>query len=125
MAIEFGQLQAIKTRALKGKGPQPNQLQQTFAKIENIFNQHEAYKAQLSDAEQNGGGSAAGSGVPNYGIINMSQEELTAKIAECETEFNNYMALINEQTTQKSQNVGENKEDKNKVQPKNFAGLMA
>ena len=55
MAIEFGMLQQVKAKSLTAKGPQAGQFKQNLAKIENIFNQHEAYKAQLNQAEQNGG----------------------------------------------------------------------
>ena len=124
MAIEFGMLQQVKTKNLTAKGPQVGQLTQNIAKIEDIFNQHEAYKAQLSQAEQNGGepGSTANMA---FGTPAMSVAELEAKMAECETEFAKYYAIINQSTEPQQTGSPENKDDKNKIPPKNFSCLMA
>lgn len=124
MAIEFGMLQQVKSKGLMAKGPQANQFKQNLAKIENIFNQHEAYKAQLGQAEQNGGATA--STTENaFGSTSMSESELQAKIAECEAQFAQYYAVINEQSKSEPTGSPENKDEKNKIPPKNFSGLMA
>ena len=124
MAIEFGMLQQVKAKGLKAKGPQVAQFQQNIAKIENIFNQHEAYKAQLGQAEQNGGSTQSTTGTA-FGSTSMSEAELQAKIAECEAQFAQYYAVINEQSKAEPTGSPENKDEKNKVPPKNFSGLMA
>ena len=124
MAIEFGMLQQIKTKNLTAKGPQAGQLTQNIAKIENIFNQHEVYKAQLNQAEQNGGETSSTANMA-FGTPAMSVAELESKMAECETEFAKYYAIINQSTEPQQTGSPENKDDKNKIPPKNFSGLMA
>lgn len=124
MAIEFGMLQQVKAKGLTVKGPQANQFQQNLAKIENIFNKHEAYKAQLGQAEQNGG-STASTTENAFGATSMSEAELQAKIAECEAQFAQYYAIVNEQVNAEPTGSPENKDEKNKIPPKNFSGLMA
>ena len=124
MAIEFGMLQSIKANGLQASGPKANQQKANIDKAQTVFEQYEQYKTQLAQAEQNGG--ETGSTTANaFGSTSMSVDELQTKMAECEKEFKQYYAVMNEQQDAKPQQGGQNEDDKNKVQPKEFGGLMA
>lgn len=125
MAIEFGMLQSIKAKSLAGaKGPQANQFKANAANAQNVFDEYNKYKEQLAQAEQNGGETGSSSNVA-FGSTSMSVDELQAKMTECENEFKQYYAMMNEKPEAQAPQGGENEDDKNKIQPKEFGGLMA
>lgn len=124
MAIEFGMLQSIKAKGLGAKGPDANKQKANIDKAQNVFEEYEKYKTQLGQAQQNGGETGSSSNVA-FGSTSMSVSELQTKMTECENEFKQYYALMNEQQDAKPQQNGENEDDKNKIKPKEFGGLMA
>ncbi len=124
MAIEFGMLQSIKAKSMAAKGPQAGQQRANATNAENVFEQYNQYKEQLAKAEQNGGETGSSSNVA-FGSTSMSADELQAKMTECENEFKQYYAMMNETPDAKPQQGGENEDDKNKVKPKEFGSLMA
>lgn len=124
MAIEFGMLQSIKAKSLTAQGPQAGQQRANAANAENVFDEYNKYKEQLAQAEQNGGETGSTSNVA-FGSTSMSVDELQAKMTECENEFKQYYAMMNEISEAKPQQGIENEDDKNKVKPKEFGGLMA
>ena len=125
MSIEFGMLQSIKAKGFAAKGVNANQLKQNVSKAESVFDEYEAYKNQLATAENNGGETGSTTNVA-FGSTSMSADEIQSKMEELEKEFEKYYTAMNQQTEAKPQeNAGESKEEKEKVQPKNFGGLMA
>lgn len=124
MAIEFGMLQSIKAKGLNSKGAQANVQKANLDKAQNVFDEYEKYKTQLAQAQENGGETGSSTNVA-FGSTSMSVEELQAKMTECENEFKQYYAVMNEQPEAKQQPAGENEDDKNKVKPKEFGSLMA
>ena len=124
MAIEFGMLQAIKAKGLSAQGPQAGQQRANVANAETVFEQYNQYKEQLAQAEQNGGETGSTSNVA-FGSTSMSVDELQSKIQDCENEFKQYYAMMNETPEAKPQQGGENEDEKNKVKPKEFGSLMA
>lgn len=124
MAIEFGMLQQIKAKNITANGSQGGQSAQTITKAENIFQEYEQYKTQLTQAEQNGGETGSTSNMA-FGTPSMSVAELEVKMAECEAEFAKYYAIMNQSAEPQPTGSPENKDDKNKIPPKNFSGLMA
>lgn len=115
--IKFGMLQNAKASEIKAAkaGTQGAQI----GKAEDIFSQ---YKNYLSQVEAQQGGSTDG-GNNNYETSVQEMENLiNAKVEE----FNNYYAIINEsEGPTKKQPDAPNEDDKNKIPPKNFSGLMA
>lgn len=124
MAIEFGMLQAIKAKGLNAKGPQAAQLQQKAAKAEDIFTQAKNTESQIAQAEQNGGETGSSTTMA-FGQTSMSVGDLQAQLVQHETEFKNLYATVNNQPIEQQPQAGENEDDKNKVKPKEFGGLMA
>lgn len=124
MAIEFGMLQTIKAKGLNAKGPQAAQLQQNVAKAEDIFTQAKNTESQIAQADQNGGETGSSTSTA-FGETSMSVSDLQAQLAQYETEFNNLYAIVNNQPAEQQPQAGENEDDKNKVKPKEFGGLMA
>ncbi len=124
MTIEFGMLQSIKAKGLAAKGPQANQQKINADKAQTVFEQYEQYKTQLAQAEQNGGETGSTTNVA-FGSTSMSVEDLQAKMEECENEFKQYYAIMNEQPQAQQQPAGKNEDEKNKIPPKEFGGLMA
>lgn len=124
MAIEFGMLQAIKAKGLNAKGPQASQLQQKIAQAEDIFTQAKNTESQIAQAEQNGGETGSTTSMA-FGQTSMSVGDLQSQLAQYETEFKNLYATVNNQPTEQQPQAGENEDDKNKVKPKEFGGLMA
>ena len=124
MAIEFGMLQAIKAKSMSAQGPQASQQRAKANEAQSIYDEYNQYKEQLAQAEQNGGETGSSSNVA-FGSTSMSVDELQLKIEECENEFKQYYAMMNETPEAKPQQGGENEEEKNKVKPKEFGSLMA
>lgn len=124
MAIEFGQLQSIKAKGLMAKGAQANQQKANIEKAQSVFEEYEKYKSQLGQAQENGGETGSTTSVA-FGSTSMSVSELEAKMAECENEFKQYYATMNDKSDTKPEQSGENEDEKNKVKPKEFSGLMA
>ncbi len=124
MAIEFGMLQAIKAKSMSAQGPQAAQQRANANSAQSIYDEYNQYKEQLAQAEQNGGETGSSSNVA-FGSTSMSVDELQLKIEECENEFKQYYAMMNETPEAKPQQGGENEEEKNKVKPKEFGSLMA
>jgi len=123
MTIEFGMLQQIKTQSLI-KSSQGAQIKQTATMAESVFDEYEKYKSQLAQANENGGATPSTTNTA-FGSPAMSVAELEAKMAECEAKFAEYYAIVNDQTGTTLTGSPENKDDKNKIQQKNFSGLMA
>lgn len=123
MAIEFGMLQQIKAKTYKAN-IQNNNSASNITKAENVFEKYEQYKIQLAQAEQNGGATESTTSYA-FGTPSMSVAELEAKMAECEAEFAQYYAIMNEQSNTQPTVSPENKDEKNKIPPKGFSGLMA
>lgn len=123
MAIEFGMLQSIKAKSLSAKGANANQMKVNAEKAQSVFDEYDKYKTQLAQAEQNGGETGSTTNVA-FGSTSMSVDELQSKMTQCENEFKQYYAMMNEQPEQQLPQ-GENEDDKNKVKPKEFGGLMA
>ena len=124
MAIEFGMLQAIKAKSMSAQGPQAAQQRAKANEAQSIYDEYNQYKEQLAQAEQNGGETGSSSNVA-FGSTSMSVDELQLKIEDCENEFKQYYAMMNETPEAKPQQGGENEEEKNKVKPKEFGSLMA
>ena len=124
MAIEFGMLQAIKAKSMSAQGPQASQQRANANSAQTIYDEYNQYKEQLAQAEQNGGETGSSSNVA-FGSTSMSVDELQLKIEECENEFKQYYAMMNDTPEAKPQQGGESEDDKNKVKPKEFGSLMA
>lgn len=124
MAIEFGMLQAIKAKGLQAKGPNANQQKANIDKAQSVFDEYEQYKTQLAQANENGGETGSTTNMA-FGATSMSVSELEAKMTECENEFKQYYAAMNEKPETQPQQGSENEDEKNKVKPKEFGGLMA
>ena len=124
MAIEFGMLQTIKAKSLNATGPKAAQLQQNAAKAEDIFTQAKNTESQIAQANDNGGETGSSTSMA-FGQTSMSVEDLQAQLAQYETEFKNLYATINNQPAEQQPQAGENEDDKIKVKPKEFGGLMA
>lgn len=123
MAIEFGMLQSIKAKGLQAQGPNANQQKTTVDKAQSIFDEYEKYKTQLSQANENGGETGSTTNVA-FGSTSMSADDIQAKMEELENEFAKYYTAMNEKPQAQPQQ-GENEDDKNRIQPKQFGGLMA
>lgn len=123
MAIEFGMLQSIKAKSLSAKGANANQMKVNAEKAQSVFDEYDKYKTQLAQADQNGGETGSTTNVA-FGSTSMSVDELQSKMTQCENEFKQYYAMMNEQPENQAPQ-GENEDDKNKVKAKEFGGLMA
>ena len=125
MAIEFGMLQSIKAKGLAAKGANVNQIRQNVSKAQSIFDEYNNYKNQLVSAQDNGGATVSTTNVA-FGSASVSADDIQSKMQELEKEFKKYYTAMNQQTEAKPKETqGESKEEKEKVQPKNFGGLMA
>lgn len=126
MEIKLGMLQQLKSKSMNAQGGNSSQVKLNASNAENIFQQYEQYKKQMTDAEQNGGETASTTAMP-FGNTSMSVSELQAKMDECVEEFNKYYMAMNDiqgEKTQKGANP-ENKDEKNKIKPKEFGSMMA
>lgn len=124
MAIEFGMLQSIKAKGLNAKGPQAAQLQQKVAQAEDIFTQAKNTESQIAQANDNGGETGTTTAMA-FGQTSMSVDDLQAQLTQYETEFAKLYATVNNQPAEQQPQAGENEDDKNKIKPKEFGGLMA
>lgn len=126
MEIKFGMLQQLKAKSMAAQGTNAAQARLNASNAETVFQQYERYKTQMADAEQNGGATASTTTMP-FGDTSMSVAELQAKMDECVDEFNKYYMAMNDIQTDNQQqgSNSENKDDKNKVKPKEFGSMMA
>ena len=126
MEIKFGMLQQLKSKSMNAQGGNSSQVKLNASNAENIFQQYEQYKKQMTDAEQNGGETASTTAMP-FGNTSMSVSELQAKMDECVEEFNKYYMAMNDIQGEKTQQGAnpENKDEKNKIKPKEFGSMMA
>ena len=126
MEIKFGMLQKLKAKSMGAQGGNAAQVKLNASNAETVFQQYEKYKAQMAEAEQNGGETAGATSMP-FGNTSMSVAELQAKMDECVEEFNKYYMAMNDVQGEKAGQGAnpENKDEKNKVKPKEFGSMMA
>lgn len=126
MEIKFGMLQQLKAKSMGAQGGNAAQVKLNTSNAETVFQQYEKYKVQMAEAEQNGGETASTTTM-TFGNTSMSVSELQAKMDECVEEFNKYYMAMNDVQGEKPQEGAnpENKDEKNKVKPKEFGSMMA
>lgn len=119
-SVQFGMLQKLKTQDFKGNN-QARSIQQELNTQSNVFDEA---KAAYEKAATNGSeGTHATTGA--FAQTSMSVEELETKMNEEQEKLERLMATLSEQSDNKPEAAPENEDDKNKVKPKEFGGLMA
>lgn len=126
MEIKFGMLQQLKSKSMGAQGANSASAKLNVSNAESVFKQYEKYKTQMAEAEQNGGETASNTAMP-FGNTSMSVSELQSKMDECVEEFNKYYMAMNDVQGEKPQQGAnpENKDEKNKIKPKEFGSMMA
>lgn len=124
MDIKFGLLQKIKQQ--NNQNPKLQTLQSEFKSQADIFTQaKQAYeKAEINGSEDNSGGVQP----QTFSQTPMSVGELENKMNEAQGKLEKLQAALT-QEVEKGNNKPETKsgddKDKDKIQPKNFSGMMA
>lgn len=119
-SVQFGMLQKLKTQDFQGN-QQAKSIQQELNTQADIFTDA---KAAYEKAETNGTDGSQGS-TGAFSQPAMSIEELEAKMNEEQEKLEKLMAALTEQADKKPEGGAPNEDDKNKVKPKEFGGLMA
>lgn len=119
-SVQFGMLQKLKTMDVQNN-PQARIIQQELRTQADIFTEAKnAHDAVASSGEEGTQGTSGAFTQPS-----MSVEELETKMIEEQEKLERLMAALTEQTEAKPKNDTPNEDDKNKVKPKEFGGLMA
>lgn len=126
MSINFGMLQKIKQADLQ-KNPKLQNLQTEFKSQADIFTQaKQAYeKAEMNGDQENGGGVQS----QTFAQPTMSVDELKSQMDEAMEKLEKLQATLMKEVGNNKGDPkapeGEDKDDKNKVPPKGFSGMMA
>lgn len=119
-SVQFGMLQKLKTQDFKGNN-QARSIQQELNTQSNVFDEA---KTAYEKANTNGSdGTQATTGA--FAQTSMSVEELEDKMNEEQEKLEKLMAALSGETDKKTESTPENDDEKNKVKPKEFGGLMA
>lgn len=118
--VQFGMLQKLRTQEFQGN-QQAKSIQTELNSQLNIFDEAKnAYeKASTNDTEGSQGSNGA------FTQPTMSVEELETKMNEEQEKLEKLMNALSQEADKKPDTSGENEDDKNKVKPKEFGGLMA
>ncbi len=119
-SVQFGMLQKLKTLDLTGN-QQAKSIQQELNTQSDIFTDAKnAYEKATTNGSEGSQGSTGAFSQPS-----MSVEELENKMIEEQEKLEKLMAALTEQTDKKQEPSAPDKDEKNKVKPKEFGGLMA
>lgn len=120
--VNFGMLQQIKTRDLKNNP----KLQQIQSEIQNQTDIYTQAKLDYEKASANNDNGNAQPQAMAFSTPSFSVEELEDKMIDAQEKLEKLQAtLAQEIKTDNNQNTPEEKDEKNKVKSKSFAGLMA
>lgn len=119
-SVQFGMLQRLKTQDFNGNN-QAVSLQRELNTQSDVFTEAKAAyeKAAANGTEDSQGTTGA------FAQTTMSVDELETKMNEEQEKLEKLMAALSEQSDKKPEGAQENEDDKNKVKPKEFGGLMA
>ncbi len=119
-SVQFGMLQKLRTQDFQNN-PQAKSIQQELNTQADIFTQAKSDydKVAASGAEGSQGSTGA------FTQPSMSVEELETKMNEEQEKLEKLMAALTQETEKKPETEAPNEDDKNKVKPKEFGGLMA
>ncbi len=122
MDVKFGMLQQIKTQDIKNN-PKLQNLQTEIKTQTDIFTQA---KQDYDKASVNDGQQAGGAQPQTFATPTMSVDELQDKMNEAQEKLEKLQATLAQETKGNEKPDGqENKDEKNKIKPGNFSGMMA